>query len=74
MNKFVWAVFLAVGTSGSFAQDADPAFVAQARALATARSEASFVRQCTMEPARFPGLGAECPIGLCERGFQRLVR
>ncbi len=58
MNKFVWAVFLAVGTSGSFAQDADPALVAQARALATARSEASFVRQCTMEPARFPGLGA----------------
>lgn len=56
---------LAAGTVATFglvmncalAQDADPALVAQARQLATPRSEASFVRQCTMEPARFPGLG-----------------
>lgn len=41
----------------TLAQDADPALVAQARALSDARSEASFVRQCTVEPARFPGLG-----------------
>ena len=39
------------------AQDADPALVEKARALSEPRSEASFIRQCTVEPARFPGLG-----------------
>ena len=48
---------LALALSPAFAQDADPALVAQARALSDARSEATFIRQCTMEPARFPGLG-----------------
>jgi metallo-beta-lactamase class B len=39
------------------AQDADPTLVARARALSTPRSDATFVRQCTVQPARFPGLG-----------------
>jgi len=39
------------------AQDADPELVAQARALAEPRSMATFERQCTVTPARFPGLG-----------------
>lgn len=43
------------------AQDADPALVEEARALAEPRSEATFVRQCTVEPARFPGLGEGVP-------------
>ncbi|MDR2212489.1 MAG: MBL fold metallo-hydrolase [Pseudomonadales bacterium] len=49
------------------AQDADPALVEQARQLSDARSEATFVRQCTVEPARFPGLGdgvAAAPVKL----------
>jgi metallo-beta-lactamase class B len=48
---------LVMGVPGCFAQDANPALVEQARQLSTPRSEASFIRQCTMEPARFPGLG-----------------
>jgi hypothetical protein len=36
---------LALGAAAGFAQDADPTLVAQARQLATPRSEASFVRQ-----------------------------
>ena len=47
-----------IGVASVFAQDADPALVEQARLLAEPRSEAAFVRQCTVEPARFPGLGA----------------
>jgi metallo-beta-lactamase class B len=61
MNKFfagictiAWLGFVVPAT---FAQDADPALVEQARLLAEPRSEATFVRQCTVEPARFPGLG-----------------
>lgn len=56
MNRIL-AAGLALVSIHTFAQDADPALVAQARQLSTPRSEASFVRQCTMEPARFPGLG-----------------
>lgn len=48
---------LGAGMSSAFAQDADPALVEQARLLSEPRSEATFVRQCTVEPARFPGLG-----------------
>lgn len=44
-------------TAAVSAQDADPELVAQARALSDARSEATFIRQCTVQPARFPGLG-----------------
>ena len=50
---------LCLGLCGSAlrAQDADPTLVEEARKLSDARSEPAFVRQCTMEPARFPGLG-----------------
>lgn len=48
---------LVLGVASACAQDADPALVEQARQLSDARSQASFVRQCTVEPARFPGLG-----------------
>ncbi|MEY4643159.1 MAG: hypothetical protein RLZZ227_3153 [Pseudomonadota bacterium] len=48
---------LLAGVGAAFAQDADSALVEQARMLSTPRSEASFIRQCTLEPARFPGLG-----------------
>lgn len=58
MKKLLMAAMLSSLVAPAVAQDADPALVAQARALATPRSEASFIRQCTMEPARFPGLGA----------------
>ena len=60
MNKLLAGAIttaLAFGISSAFAQDANPALVEQARQLSTPRSEASFIRQCTMEPARFPGLG-----------------
>jgi metallo-beta-lactamase class B len=60
MNKLLATCALAgtaLYTLPAFTQDADAALVAQARQLSTARSEASFVRQCTLEPARFPGLG-----------------
>jgi metallo-beta-lactamase class B len=50
-------LILALTLSPTLAQDADSALVEQARQLSDARSEATFVRQCTMEPARFPGLG-----------------
>lgn len=56
MHKLLATTCALLATTG-FAQDADPTLVAQARALSDARSEASFVRQCTVEPARFPGLG-----------------
>jgi metallo-beta-lactamase class B len=47
----------AIAAAVASAQDADPALVEQARRLSDARSQATFVRQCTVEPARFPGLG-----------------
>jgi metallo-beta-lactamase class B len=56
MNRLL-AATCALLTIPAFAQDANPALVEQARALSDARSQASFVRQCTVEPARFPGLG-----------------
>lgn len=56
MNKLV-ATTCALLATTTFGQDADPALVAAARALSDDRSQASFVRQCTVEPARFPGLG-----------------
>lgn len=56
MNRLL-AITSALLALPVFAQDADPELVEQARALSDARSEASFVRQCTVEPARFPGLG-----------------
>lgn len=49
---------LAAPASG---QNADPELVEQARALAEPRSVATFERQCTIEPARFPGLGEGVP-------------
>ena len=55
--KRLLAVTCALMSIQAFAQDADPALVEQARALSDERSQASFVRQCTVEPARFPGLG-----------------
>jgi metallo-beta-lactamase class B len=63
MNKFFASISAmvclgcAVSSTLTFAQDADPALVEQARLLSEPRSEAAFVRQCTVEPARFPGLG-----------------
>ncbi len=59
MNKFVTtlSVVAVFGFGLASAQDADPALVEQARLLAEPRSQATFVRQCTVEPARFPGLG-----------------
>lgn len=58
MNKLLAAgVMTTLFMNTAFAQDANPALVEQARLLSTPRSEASFIRQCTMEPARFPGLG-----------------
>lgn len=48
-------------TSSVLAQDADPVLVEEARQLSGPRSEATFVRQCTVEPARFPGLGEGTP-------------
>jgi metallo-beta-lactamase class B len=51
------ATALALWAASTLAQDADPALVEQARKLSDARSNATFVRQCTVEPARFPGLG-----------------
>ena len=56
MNRLL-AVTCALLSIPAFAQDANPALVEQARALSDERSQASFVRQCTVEPARFPGLG-----------------
>ena len=56
MNRLL-AVTCALLSIQAFAQDAEPALVEQARALSDERSQASFVRQCTVEPARFPGLG-----------------
>jgi metallo-beta-lactamase class B len=56
MNRLLVAT-CALLTIPAVAQDANPALVEQARALSDARSQASFVRQCTVEPARFPGLG-----------------
>jgi metallo-beta-lactamase class B len=56
MNRLL-AVTCALLSIRAFAQDANPALVEQARALSDERSQASFVRQCTVEPARFPGLG-----------------
>ena len=56
MQKLI-AIACALLALPALGQDADPALVAQARALSDARSEASFIRQCTVEPARFPGLG-----------------
>jgi metallo-beta-lactamase class B len=56
MNRLL-AVTCALLSIQAFAQDANPALVEQARALSDERSQASFVRQCTVEPARFPGLG-----------------
>ena len=44
-------------SAAASAQDADPQLVAQARALSDSRSEATFIRQCTVQPSRFPGLG-----------------
>jgi len=55
--KRLLAVTCALMSIQAFAQDAEPALVEQARALSDERSQASFVRQCTVEPARFPGLG-----------------
>jgi metallo-beta-lactamase class B len=53
---------LALVVAGAvYAQDADPALVEKARALSVPRSEATFVRQCTVTPARFPGLGEGVP-------------
>jgi metallo-beta-lactamase class B len=61
MNKFFAGItafaWLGFGAPAAFAQDADPTLVEQARLLSEPRSEAAFVRQCTVEPARFPGLG-----------------
>lgn len=60
MNKLSAAITsagFALVTFSAFAQDADPALIEDARKLSDARSEATFVRQCTVEPARFPGLG-----------------
>ncbi len=60
MDRVVKTISLLAGLclSGQLqAQDADPVLVAQARALSNARSEATFVRQCTVQPSRFPGLG-----------------
>jgi metallo-beta-lactamase class B len=61
MNNFVSGIFtiagLGFGIASTFAQDADPALVEQARLLSEPRSSAAFIRQCTVEPARFPGLG-----------------
>jgi metallo-beta-lactamase class B len=57
LSRRLVAVGLAFGITSAFAQDADPALVEQARLLAEPRSEAAFIRQCTVEPARFPGLG-----------------
>lgn len=58
LRKTGLLVAAAIGMgSAAWAQDADPALVEKARARADARSQASFVRQCTVEPARFPGLG-----------------
>ena len=56
MNRLL-AATCALLTIPVFAQDANPALVEQARVLSDERSQASFVRQCTVEPARFPGLG-----------------
>ena len=42
-------------------QNADPELVDQARALTEPRFTATFERQCTVEPARFPGLGEGVP-------------
>ena len=56
MNRLL-ATACALLAIPALAQDANPALVEQARALSDARSQASFVRQCTVEPARFPGLG-----------------
>ena len=59
MNKlFATSLLATLMLNPALAQDADPALVAAARKLTTPRSEATFIRQCTMEPARFPGLGA----------------
>lgn len=55
-NVFKIAAFSLFTTIAS-AQDADPALVEEARALSEPRSEATFIRQCTVEPTRFPGLG-----------------
>jgi metallo-beta-lactamase class B len=63
---FTW-IGCALAAASVGAQDADPALVKQAKALSNARSEATFVRQCTVEPARFPGLGegvATAPVKL----------
>lgn len=61
MKKMVLSHAVALGllfvAGQALAQDADPALVEKARALADGRSQASFVRQCTVEPARFSGLG-----------------
>ena len=61
MKNFLAGCFtiagLGIGAASTFAQDADSALVEQARLLSEPRSEASFIRQCTVEPARFPGLG-----------------
>jgi len=61
MNKLASGFFaiagLGCGLASAFAQDADPALVEQARLLSEPRSQATFIRQCTVEPARFPGLG-----------------
>jgi metallo-beta-lactamase class B len=61
MNKLLSGtgamVLLGFVVSSTLAQDADPTLVEQARLLSEPRSEATFVRQCTVEPARFPGLG-----------------
>ncbi len=55
-NAFMIAVLSFFITAAS-AQDADSALVEEARALSEPRSEATFIRQCTVEPTRFPGLG-----------------
>jgi metallo-beta-lactamase class B len=57
LNRILPVLVLGSCWATVHAQDADPAIVAKARALATPRSESTFVRQCTVQPARFPGLG-----------------
>lgn len=57
ISNILFMAVLVTSTMALYAQDADPTLVASARALATPRSESTFVRQCTMQPARFPGLG-----------------
>ena len=57
ISNILFMAVLGTSTMVLYAQDADPTLVASARALATPRSESTFVRQCTMQPARFPGLG-----------------